>query len=423
MAVMLLSNTLAVDHYVSLAGTNDFAGKFTTWSGAATDIQWAVNFATNGETVWVSNGTYYLTNQVSITNGIILKSFSGRWTDTVVEGNYPNSTNRCLYMNHSNALVEGFAFTNGMAPYVLATTNSENGGGVYINAGMLRGCLVTGSRVTNIGYGAGIYATGAKSIITNCQIIKNELYGLQWAGAPRSGGGAYLQSSAQMWNCLILSNYTILGGGAGAGIVLATGSLLCNSIIASNTTVPSYNSNNGGGVLLNNGGTVRNCLIMGNRAWTGGGVGAANTANYIENCTIAGNYSGYAGGGIYAAYSGGYTGKEVQVNNTIIYSNNSHVGMAYPGNAMFSNCCINATNNIYIFYPNNNITSNPAFKNYSGSDYRLTRESLCLNSGMLLSWSLFSTDLDGGSRIDKFSGKIDMGCYESHPRGLMYKAR
>ena len=71
---------------------------------------------------------------------------------------------------------------------------------------------------------AGFAATGAKSIITNCQIVKNELYGLQWAGAPRSGGGAYLQSSAQMWNCLILSNYTILGGGAGAGIVLATGS-------------------------------------------------------------------------------------------------------------------------------------------------------------------------------------------------------
>jgi hypothetical protein len=412
-----------VDRYVSLNGTNDAGNKYTTWAGAATNIQWAVNFATNGETVWVSNGIYYLTNQVRVTNGILLKSFSGTWTNTIVNGNYPDSTNRCLYINHSNAIVEGFAFTNGFAPYVVAVTSSENGGGVYIDAGTLRSCLVTGNRVTNIGFGAGIYATGAKSMITNCSIIKNELYGLQSAGSGRSGAGAYLQTSAQMWNCLVFSNYTIHGNGYGAGVALYSGSLLCNSIISSNTTVPSFNSNLGGGVLLSSGGIVRNCLIMGNRCWSGAGVGAANTGNTIDNCTIIGNYAGYAGGGIYAAYSGGYTGKEVQLNNTIIYNNNSHVGMSYVGNAIFSNCCVNSTNGIEIFYPYNNITDNPAFENYAGGNYRLSRNSPCLNKGIYLSWSFTLTDLDGFSRIDKFSGKIDMGCYESHPRGMMFKAR
>jgi len=30
----------AADHYVSLAGTNDSAGQYTNWAGAATQIQW-----------------------------------------------------------------------------------------------------------------------------------------------------------------------------------------------------------------------------------------------------------------------------------------------------------------------------------------------------------------------------------------------
>jgi len=79
-------------HYVSLNGTNDADGKYTNWVGAATQIQWAVDAATNGETVLVSNGTYYcsgittcvlggVTNaaMIVITNSITLKSFSGSY--------------------------------------------------------------------------------------------------------------------------------------------------------------------------------------------------------------------------------------------------------------------------------------------------------------------------------------------------------
>ncbi|MFA7157875.1 MAG: hypothetical protein WC299_01130, partial [Kiritimatiellia bacterium] len=86
----------AADRYVSLDGTNDAGNGYNTWAGAATQIQWAVSAAGAGETVWVSNGIYYLTNQIAIGN-VKLRSWpdgSSRRDTTIVNGNYPGYTNR-----------------------------------------------------------------------------------------------------------------------------------------------------------------------------------------------------------------------------------------------------------------------------------------------------------------------------------------
>ena len=66
-------------HYVSLNGTNN--SPYTNgWANASTNIQWAINVATNGDTVLVSNGTYNLTNTISITTtkAVTLLSLKGR---------------------------------------------------------------------------------------------------------------------------------------------------------------------------------------------------------------------------------------------------------------------------------------------------------------------------------------------------------
>ena len=105
--ILLIHPAFGADRYVSLDGTNDFANKFNTWSGAATDIQWAVNNALVGETVWVSNGTYYLTNQVSIAAGITVKSFSCNWADTTING---NNYNLVLNFYAFDVFVEGVGY-------------------------------------------------------------------------------------------------------------------------------------------------------------------------------------------------------------------------------------------------------------------------------------------------------------------------
>ena len=48
----------AVTRYVSLDGTNDVAGGYTNWAGAATTIQAAISASAVGDWIWVSNGTY-----------------------------------------------------------------------------------------------------------------------------------------------------------------------------------------------------------------------------------------------------------------------------------------------------------------------------------------------------------------------------
>jgi hypothetical protein len=425
LCALLLPGTRGADRYVSLDGTNDFANQFTDWSGAATQIQWAVNVAANGETVWVSNGTYYLTNQISITNGIILKSLSGSWTNTIINGNYPVATNRCFNMNNTGLVVEGFTLTNGCAPYVVAVTSGQNGGGAYISAGTLRNCLVTGNQVTNTGVGGGIYAIGINSMITNCDIIGNVMF--------RGGAaGAYLYTHAQLGNCRIMYNWTSntnLSGGAGYGgglsVYYSTNTVICNSLIISNRLGGKNNPEYGGGVYLYQGGTLRNCLVMGNFSWLGAGVcahsGSAAIYNNIDNCTIVSNYATSSCGGIGSPYAGGNSNRAVQVNNTICYSNrNGEVGWAFLGNAVFSNCLVPYTG---ILPGSGNLTNkNPAFVNFTGGDFRLTTESPCINAGFNLPW-MDAVDLDGFARMDRFSGLVDIGCYENHPRGLMFKAR
>jgi hypothetical protein len=76
---------------------------YTNWTTAGTNIIDVVNAAmTNSMSrlVWVSNGTYYLTNQVSITNDLTIQSVNG-CNVTIVDGNnYVGKlvTNRCFYL-------------------------------------------------------------------------------------------------------------------------------------------------------------------------------------------------------------------------------------------------------------------------------------------------------------------------------------
>ena len=407
----------AADHYVSLAGTNDSAGQYTNWAGAATQIQWAVNFATNSETVWVSNGIYYLTNQISITNSIALRSFSGSYTNTIINGNYPAYTNnnRGVYINNSGAVLDGFTITN------CFTTNQAGAGFYAAPVKLITNCLITGNMVTQTVSWVGEYAGGyaLSGTVSHCRFIGNKITG---------SGGRYcglVASASIVSNCIIAGNESRVNGGSYAaywgsyggnatavncvisgnismGVRIDDGSCLLSSIVSNNT---------GKGISMG-GARVRNCLVVQNGS-DGCEISYYNVCQ-IDNCTIANN-GGY---GVYYNWGSGYVR---YIANSIIY-NNKTANWGYAGtNIVYTNCC---TIPIPTNMPGNpqgtdNITNTPLFTDTNIANYRLSANSPCINAGTNRTWMINSFDLDARPRIRY--GRVDIGAYEYINNGTLYK--
>jgi hypothetical protein len=244
--------------YVSTNGLHQWP--YHTWARAATNIQDAVNVGTN-LLVLVSNGVYEVTNQILITNSVVLRSVNGV-ADTVMRR--ASGTTRILCVSN-NATVDSFTIRDGY---------SGSGAGIYMTAGTVKNCLIV-NHTNAVNSGGGIYLYGGT--ISNCLVVGNS--------AASEGGGVFM-----------------VNPNAGNAVVV-------NCIFTNNT------ANRGGGVA--SGGTTRNCLIMRNSAAIGGGISCNNgTAQRIENCTIVSNTS--PGGGV--IWLGGAI---PAMTNTIVYLNST----------------------------------------------------------------------------------------------------
>ena len=397
--------------YVAAAGSDTHP--YDSWVRAAHSIQDAVNAAGAAGTVYVTNGTYILTNQISITQGVTVRSWKNGALDrngTLIDGNYPAINSRCFFINNAGAVVEGFTITNG-CPW----TNNVDGGGVKITAGTLRNCLVTGNRETNShvewfpsgGMGGGVFANGNNVVITNCDIIGNTA---RWGG----GGMTLLVSAGKVWNCNIVTNTVTGGNGGGVYFFYSHGAEFCNSTVISNRCSASLYA---GGVTLYgpNPMTMRNCLIRKNSAPGGPQQLCIVAANMtMENCTIEGNINK------------NWNNCTFTIRNTIATGNFQADTFSVTSFVTLASCrlaAMPATNSLLVVTTNNCITADPAFADQAGGDFRLLATSPCVNSGSYQAWMDYITDLGGFSRIDKFAGAVDMGCYELHPRGVMFKVR
>ena len=160
---------------------------YISWETAATNIQDAVDVAITGNTVLVTNGIYYPTNQITVTEAITVKSVNGA-KKTIVNGSH---SHRCFYLNNDST-IDGFTITNG------------NNGGVY--GGTVNNCIISGNA------GGGIIG----STVNNCIISGN---------LGNYGGGA---DACRVNNSTISRNRARVKGG---GIY---GCIVTNSIIWDN---------------------------------------------------------------------------------------------------------------------------------------------------------------------------------------------
>ncbi|MDD5483039.1 MAG: choice-of-anchor Q domain-containing protein [Kiritimatiellae bacterium] len=372
---------------------------YTSWENAASNIQWAADAATEGDTVLVSNGVYeaggltnyptgtLLTNRLVITSAITVTSVNGA-SVTAIKGAWASNgqTNgldsvRCVYMSAGTLI--GFTITNGATR--VSSSADGNGGGIYCPSTspgippVISNCVIAGNAAYY--YGAGVYyGTMCNTIVKN----NNGNNSVAARGVIIYHGNAV--------NCTISNNS---GGGSMVGY-----SVLSNCAVVNNASVSGA-----GGVQNCN---LANCLIAvnsGNLA----SVTINESGYWIKNSTIVSNYcaNSNVGGGMYFT-----VGKTATVENCVIYDNHfKNLHSIEGAGGIFTNCCVFPTNSSAILAGSvNNIESDPQFANKAAGDWRLKAGSPCVNAGINRDWMTNSVDLDGTARLRY--GRVDMGAYE-----------
>ena len=306
-SMLFIFTATATVHYVGLNCTNPVP-PYTNWTTAATNIQDAVDAATNGDLVLVTNGVYATggrmwfdsgTNRVILTNTITLQSVNGPAV-TFIVGSQVAGTGyavRCVGMGN-NAVLSGFTLTNGEA----GSGNYPDGGGVASidGPGTVTNCVLIGNSATN-NAGGGAY----RVTLINCQIIGNYA---------SDGGGT---CACTLVNCTLVSNTATSGGGVYGGVFGTC--LLTNCTIVRNAASSSGGGVNGGGK-----GVMNNCVIYCNTAPSGSNYTGINM-NYC--CTTPLPTSGM----------GNFTNAPLFLNPT---NGDFHLQSNSP--------CINSGNNAYV---------------------------------------------------------------------------
>ncbi|MBU1735686.1 MAG: hypothetical protein KJ692_10665, partial [Verrucomicrobia bacterium] len=167
---------------------------------------------------------------------------------------------------------------------------------------------------------------------------------------------------------------------------------------------------------------ANNCLIAGNIGVGTycGGVFAWGSNIKLNSCTIVGNDSGTTadskGGGI------SFYQHDATMTNCIVWGNfgvgvysNICIGSSSPYTQTFSYVCSGP-----VQAGTGNTGSDPQFVGQAGGNYRLGANSPCVNAGIYQSWMTGAADLDGHRRLDKFTGIVDIGCYEYIPKGTLF---
>jgi predicted outer membrane repeat protein len=356
-------------------------------------IQAAIDAASNGDTVIVSNGTYTGEGNKNL-------DFNGK-AITVQSENGPGYTiidcensGRGFYFHSeegNDSILSGFTITNG---------NVTPGGGIMItnSSPTVENCIINANSSST--HGGGVFISNSSPIISNCTISDNE--------APFYGGGLFIGHSISspgpipnptIINCKITGNLGVAGGG-----IYSVDSLpeILNSTISNNT------SSSGGAVQFahynyNFNPILSNCIIARNTATStstllGGGAIYSTTNLTITNCTIVYNEAVSAGGGIY-----GYSG--INILNSIIWGNTpDELNDSFNGDVTYSN--------IKGGWPGEgNIDLYPIFMDFANDDFHLSNFSPCIAAGKTEGTP--DSDLDGDPRPNPNGSKPDMGAYEN----------
>ncbi len=385
--LVTISHSLAAEYYVDASRPSD-SGNGTTWGTAKKTIQAAVDLTTDGDTVWVADGTYdlggkvnpgySLTNRVCITNTITVKSLNGPDV-TIIKGRQDWGT-RGVYMSNGSAL-KGFTVSMGQTLWWSSDGEAHDlyGAGIFLTTN----CIVSDCIISNnyaYSSGGGVLLLGGGTV-TNCILSDNKSRG-------SSGGGACLLDDGLISDCLLKNN----SAGDGGGIKLNNGGIVDRCILRDN-----YCTSRGGGINASFGGEVNNCLIFNNRSSSYAGGAYISSGSSMNNSTVLANSNDW-GARVLLAYG-------VTLNNCIVWNNGINISETGGSSIIKYTCSPDGV----MHGLNGCITNAPLFVDVENNNFKLQENSPCINSG---DNTLISTpyDVDGNLRISNET--VDMGAYE-----------
>jgi PKD repeat protein len=354
---------LSVSAYAGVVYVNaDALGnrKGDSWKKAYTDLNNALTNATEGDEIWVAEGSYkpgetradtfQLRNNIAIYGGFFgtERSRDQRGHSvyiTTLDGDllgddYSRFVNgHAVWSNAGDnshhivtgsgvgatAVLDGFVIAHGYAwPNGFEGPEIHAGGGMIIRNGSptIRNTRIDGSSGS---YGGGAYVgQGSAPSFTNCEFLENNS-DIGYGGAMHIAGS----SSVAFSNCHFEGNAAIgTQSPAGSGGALyvnfgssatITGSSFVRNITGYRTyTTGGASTTTGGAIMAGGDIVVRDSTFIGNRSYMGGAIYAYNSATLINNIFNGNSVTtapGSAGGG----YGGALilTGPSTLINNTV----------------------------------------------------------------------------------------------------------
>lgn len=336
----------------------DSNGSGDSWENAVTDLQYALNIANPGDTLWLVMGTYRpglpgapVSSSFLIEKEVVLLGgfegtedeaderdiednttiFSGDLEGDDIPGNLGvnKSDNVLTVMTITNdatnaTIIDGFIFQGGYANLATGQLMNRNGGAIFCHGSpIIRNCIFTLNYAKQSG--GAVYLTHASSngaIITNCRFEKNKAdYDYN------AGGGLYVGYSqlegVTVDQCIFMENE----GGRGSGIC----SYQSNLYVTNSVFVDNHNVRQGGGLWHRAGSeglslVVDNCLFENNSSSFGGGlyayIGEDDCTIHLTNTTFSNNSVIPNDMGWWQNGAGVYTYIDVQTYNTGIFVDN-----------------------------------------------------------------------------------------------------
>ena len=400
--------------YVSTTGSAEWP--YDTWEKATDDWTSALTavYATDAApgTVLVADGNYTAhDSEVFTANLVFPVIFMGTNAACGAVFNGQNSSHKVFSVNHAKALVANLTLSNcggGVA---------GNPAALWLYDGVVSNCVFTGGSAGGAGLVLQMGGLLCDSVLSNHNAGGD-------AGPDRYAGGLDLTGGTA--ERLVISGNT--DGTAGGVRVHGAKAVLRDSVIRNNT------SSDGGAVLVDSG-LVENCVISNNTntAKAGNlvtditGAGATVRGGTLRNCLIVGNRS--------------TSGGTQQTAGSLFVK----TGSAYNNTVWDNTLSTGATNDIYQISgtAKNNIAGvfttaggaadgnyagdNPGFRDLAAGDYSLRGGSLCKDIGDWTVWgetrraAKESKDMVGNSRLCGHS--VDAGCYECAARGFILCVR